>query len=152
MYPADTCWVPNMYQEYTRGKWDTIALTEITFWIGNQNRTFILSFCFTIAINKVLFNNKHYYYAYMQPLSSKSRHHLYHYKEQESHIRLFTAPQTIARQAPLSMGFSRQEYWSKFPFPTPEDLPDPGIELTTLMSPTLAGRFFLPLPTWEAPW
>ena len=40
------------------------------------------------------------------------------------------------------MEFSRQEYWSKFPFPTPEDLPDTGIELMALMSPTLAGRFF----------
>ena len=38
-------------------------------------------------------------------------------------------PRTEARQAPLSMGFSRQEYWSGLPFPPPEDLPDPGIEL-----------------------
>ena len=37
-------------------------------------------------------------------------------------------PRTVARQAPLSMGFSRQEYWSGFPFPSPGDLPDPGIE------------------------
>ena len=38
------------------------------------------------------------------------------------------APSTIAHQAPLSMGFPRQEYWSGLPFPSPEDLPDPGIE------------------------
>ena len=38
-------------------------------------------------------------------------------------------PWTVAHQAPLSMGFSRQEYWSGLPFPSPEDLPDPGIEL-----------------------
>ena len=37
-------------------------------------------------------------------------------------------PQTVAHQAPLSMGFSRQEYWSGLPFPSPGDLPDPGIE------------------------
>ena len=37
-------------------------------------------------------------------------------------------PWTVARQAPLSMGFSRQEYWSGLPFPSPGDLPDPGIE------------------------
>ena len=43
-------------------------------------------------------------------------------------------PWTVARQAPLSMGFSRQEYWSGLPFPSPEDLPDPGIEPR---SPTL---------------
>ena len=39
-----------------------------------------------------------------------------------------TNPWTVARQAPLSMGFSRQEYWSGLPFPSPGDLPDPGIE------------------------
>ena len=45
-----------------------------------------------------------------------------------SHVRLFATPWTVARQAPLSMGFSRQEYWSGLPFPSPGDLPDPGIE------------------------
>ena len=45
-------------------------------------------------------------------------------------------------QAPLSMEFFRQEYWSGMPFPTPEDLPHPGIEPTSLPSPALAGRFF----------
>ena len=47
---------------------------------------------------------------------------------------------TAAHQAPLSMGFSRQEYWSGLPFPPPRDLPDPGIETT---SPALTGRFFI---------
>ena len=45
-----------------------------------------------------------------------------------SHVWLFVTLWTIACQAPLSMGFSRQEYWSKLPFPTPGDLPDPGTE------------------------
>ena len=45
-----------------------------------------------------------------------------------SRIRLFATPWTVAYQAPLSMGFSRQEYWSGLPFPSPGDLPDPGIE------------------------
>ena len=45
-----------------------------------------------------------------------------------SRIRLFATPWTIGYQAPLSMGFSRQEYWSGLPFPSPGDLPDPGIE------------------------
>ena len=49
----------------------------------------------------------------------------------------------MACQAPLSMGFSRQEYWSGLPFLTPRDLPDPGIEPLSLASPALAGgRFF----------
>ena len=45
-----------------------------------------------------------------------------------SRARLFTAPWTARPQAPLSMGFSRQEYWSRLPFPSPGDLSDPGIE------------------------
>ena len=45
-----------------------------------------------------------------------------------SHVQLFATPWTVARQAPLSMGFSRQEYWSGLPFPSPGHLPDPGIE------------------------
>ena len=44
-------------------------------------------------------------------------------------VRLFATPWTVAYQAPLSMRFSRQEYWSGLPFPSPGDLPDPGIEL-----------------------
>ncbi|ELR57767.1 hypothetical protein M91_04040, partial [Bos mutus] len=45
-------------------------------------------------------------------------------------------------QAPLSMEYSRQEYWNGLPFPTPGDLPNPEIEPASLKSPTLAGRFF----------
>ena len=45
-----------------------------------------------------------------------------------SHVRLFATLWTVAPQAPTSMGFSRQEYWSGLPFPSPGDLPDPGIE------------------------
>ena len=51
----------------------------------------------------------------------------------------FVTPWTVAVQAPLSMGFSRQEYWSELPFPFPETLPDQGIKPA---SPALAGRFF----------
>ena len=48
----------------------------------------------------------------------------------------------IARQAPLSMGFPRQEYWSGWPFPSPGDLPNPGIKNASLVSPALAGILF----------
>ena len=54
----------------------------------------------------------------------------------------FVTPWTVAHQASLSMEFSRQEYWSSLPFPSPWDLPNPGIELPSLVSPALAGRFF----------
>ena len=53
-----------------------------------------------------------------------------------SRVRLFVTPWTVAHQAPLSMGFSRQEYWSRLPFPSPGDLPNPGIEPGS--------------PTWQA--
>ena len=59
-----------------------------------------------------------------------------------SHILLFVIPRTVAHQAPLSVEFSRQEYWSGLPFPTPGDLPDSGIEPVSLVSLILAGRFF----------
>ena len=57
-------------------------------------------------------------------------------------VQLFATPWTVACQAPLSMRFFRQEYWNGLPFPTPGDLPNPGIESTSLMSPALAFRFF----------
>ena len=58
-------------------------------------------------------------------------------------VRLVATPWTVAHQAPLFMGFSSQEYWSGLPFPSPGDLPDPGIEPT---SPALAGGFFTAEP------
>ena len=63
-----------------------------------------------------------------------------------SHVRLFVTPKTVAYQAPLPMGFSRQEYWSGLPFPCPEDLPDPGIVPVSLASPAWAGGFFTTAP------
>ena len=60
-----------------------------------------------------------------------------------SHVRPFASLQTVAHQSPLSMEFSRQEYWSGLPFPPPGDLPDPGIEPA---SSALAGVFFTTEP------
>ena len=68
-----------------------------------------------------------------------------------SRIRLFVTPWNVARQAPLSMEFSRQEYWSELPFPLPGNLPDPGIEPMSPVSPLLADRFFTSLASREAP-
>ena len=62
-------------------------------------------------------------------------------------VRVFATPWTVARQASLSMGFSRQAYWSGLPHPSPGDLPDPGIEPRSPVSPVLAGKFF----TTESP-
>ena len=63
-----------------------------------------------------------------------------------SHVQLFAIPWTVALQAPLSMGFSRQEYWSGLPFP-PGNLHDLCIKSASPASPVLAGRFF----TTESP-
>ena len=65
-----------------------------------------------------------------------------------SRVRLYVTPWTVARQAPLSLGFFRQEYWSGLPFPSAGFLPNPGIEPT---SPALAGGFFTTSATREAP-
>ena len=63
-----------------------------------------------------------------------------------NHVQLFAAPQTVTSQTLLRMEFSRQEYWSGVPFPTPGNLPDPGIEPASL---ALVGRFFTSGTTWE---
>ena len=56
---------------------------------------------------------------------------------------------TVDHQSPLSMEFSRQEYWNGLLCPPPGDLPDPGIKLTSLMFPALASGFFTTSATWE---
>ena len=66
-----------------------------------------------------------------------------------SHIQLFTSPWMVACQAPLSMGFSQQEYWSGLPFPPPGDLPDPGIESMSPASPVLQADSLLGKP-WNS--
>ena len=63
----------------------------------------------------------------------------------------FAIPWTIAHQASLSVEFPGKEYWNGLPLPTPGDLPDPGIEPTSLVSPALASGFFTPSATREAP-
>ena len=60
-----------------------------------------------------------------------------------NHVRFFVTTLTVAHQAPLSVEFSRQEYWRGLPFPTPGDVPDSGIEP---MFPEVAGRFFTTVP------
>ena len=68
-----------------------------------------------------------------------------------SGVQLFVTLWTVALQAPLSMEFSRQEYWSGLPFPPAGDLPDPGVEPRSLVSPALAGGFFTTDPPGKLP-
>ena len=65
-----------------------------------------------------------------------------------SHVQLCMTLCTVASQPALSLGLSRQEYWSELPYPPPGDLPNPGIKPMSLMSLSLTGGFFT---TWEAP-
>ena len=65
-------------------------------------------------------------------------------------VQLFVTLWTVAGQAPVSMGFLRQEYQSGLPCSPPGDLPGPGIEPASLMSPVLGDRFFTTSATWKA--
>ena len=76
--------------------------------------------------------------------------HFVHTCSVASAVRIFDR-RTPACQAPLSVGFSRQEYWSGLPCPPPGDLPHPGIEPASLVSPILAGVIFTNSATWEPP-
>ena len=67
-----------------------------------------------------------------------------------SRVRLSATLWTVARQAPLSMGFSRQEHWNGLPCPPAGDLPNLGSKPLSLTLPALAGRFFTTSPTWES--
>ena len=72
-----------------------------------------------------------------------------HAKLLQLYLTLFN-PMDCSHQAPLSMGFSREEYWSGLPCLPPEDHPDTGIKPASLVPPALAGRFFTTSATWEA--
>ena len=67
-----------------------------------------------------------------------------------SHVQLFGTLWNIVLLAPTSIGFSRQEYWRGMPCPPPGNLPNPGIKLTPLTSPALAGRFLTTSATYKA--
>ena len=67
-------------------------------------------------------------------------------------VQLFMTPWTVARQAPLSMGLPRQEYWSGLPFPSPGNLPDQGLNPYLLQVSCIAGGFFTPEPSGKPYW
>ena len=86
----------------------------------------------------VLIVSWYWYYACVHPKSLQSC--------------LTVTPCTIAHQAPLFMGFSRQEYWSGLPCSPPGAFPNPGIEPTSLTYPALAGEILTTSITWEVHW
>ena len=123
--------------------------------LSTQNLTFlvVLSACgwflLTIDYNEFLLGQESgsFYHSGLlyQPVCTRLLSHF-------SSVQLFVTPQTVVHQAPLSMGFSRQEYWSWLPCPPLQDLPHPGIEPLSPASPALAGGFFTTSATWEAPY
>ena len=69
-----------------------------------------------------------------------------------SRVQFFVTLWNCSRQAPLSMGFSRQEHWSGLPYPPPGDLPAPGMEPVSRLSPVFAGGFLTASATWALVW
>ena len=110
------------------------------------NLRLITSFLFLLLQHKLPFPLKLFFLGSSLLLNSLCAYMLSHF----SHVQLFSTPWSVAHQAPRSMGFSRQEYWSGLPCPPPGDLPDPGMGPTSLMSPALGGEFFTASATWEA--
>ena len=103
-------------------KWDLFVTIVLSFWKGHRINLFFNSLylhmpndCQIQGVHHLLASNKPF------KICSNLSHSL-------SHVLFFATPWTVAHQAPLSMGFSRQECWSGLPFPSPGDLPNPGIE------------------------
>ena len=112
-------------------------------WIGRAQRSFLVMNLFCVILEWWILVIVHL---------SKSRECTIHSAGcLFSRVLLFVMLWTVACQAPLSMGFSRQEYWSGLPCPPPRDLPNPGTEPTSLKSPALAGGFFTTSAIWEVP-
>ena len=91
----------------------------------------------------ILPSRVHVFYGYL--------HICYAVLSRFSRVRLLAMSWTVVRQAPLSLGFSRQKHWRGLPFPPPGDFPDPGISPGSLKSSLLAGGFFTTIATWEVP-
>ena len=101
---------------------------------------------FTSAVSGSVCNSIHFHSLQKSPARNQAVCVLSLY----SPVRHFVTPWTVAHQVPLSMGFSRQEYWSELPFPMMGDLPYPEIKPASLMFPALARGFFTTSATWEA--
>ena len=128
-----------------RGRWEGGSgwVTHVYPWLIHVNVwQKPLQYCKVISLQLIKINEKTttttrklLYYGYQSGLAQSF-----------SRVQLFATMRTVARQAPLSMGFSRQEYWSGVPFPPQGDLPDPGIGPESLASPALADGFFTTAP------
>ena len=107
-----------------------------------------LLFSFYVNLDKInIIQNSPLYFKAHNPVAFHTHTILYnHCVCMLSGVQLFVTPWTVAHHAPLSMGFSRQGYWSELPLPSLRDLPYPGMEPTPLVSPALAGGLFTTVP------
>ena len=117
-----------------------------------------LTFCYYQFINFISLTVKYMLYeksfSIVLHISSCQTHRFRHMAccmpNHFSHVQFFVILWTVAHQAPLSVGLSRQEYWSGLSYPPPGDLPHPGFEPVSFMCPALADRFFTTSTTWES--
>ena len=146
--------------------WKMMNLTYSLSLVTTTVLFFVCPHISVICLMHILFSRKNSYWGYMcltakavkiiilNTYDSKTCEQSWSqwsvYAQLLSHVRLFGTPWTVAHQAPLSMEFSRQEYWSGLPFYSPGDLPDPGIEPVSSSS-CIAGRFFTLWAVGEAP-
>ena len=128
-----------------KGCWeaDKLMLSSIILHPNDVEQRLMLSIGFSLTKSKIV--NVVLLYSSLAHYLTYSR-----YKIVFNHVQLFATPWTVAHQAPLSVGFSRQEYWSRLPFPPRGDLPDPGIEPSSPKSPALQADS-LPLSHWGTP-
>ena len=135
-----------MWRRNTEAQLLKDQLTRPRFW-KDQQQSWPMSLCLG-ALNA-------WFLAISLPCPQKQRQldswHLQGSLRVGCHVWFFAAPWTIAHQAPLSLGFSRQEHWSGLPFPSPGHLPDPRIEPVSLASHALTGRFFITTPPERKP-
>ena len=132
----------NPAREKERGNW----LDQLLLSLGHRSVYYGLSYTVEIFHDENLKEKLPYFCCCCSQFSSVSMRDLL-----LSHVQLFVTPWTVAHQAPLFMGFPRQEYWSGLPCPIPGHLPDPGIEPASPEAPVLAARFFTTEPSKEAP-
>ena len=111
---------------------------------------FLLANDLTLSDMKIFLNLPYFLKKFFHLCYRFTSHSVYMHARSLQLCPTFSALWTIAHKVPLSLGFSRHEYWGGFPCPPPEDLPDPGMETTSPVSPALEGGVFTTSTAWEA--
>ena len=130
--PKEVTWESGQCRAQASSKWTNPRCETLAYWTCNYQQVWSLlnlNLVITVVVLSIMYSTN---------IVLQSR------------VWLFAIPWTVACQAPLSVGFSQQEYWSGLPCPTLGDLLDPGIKPTSLTSPALEDRFLTNSTTWEA--